>query len=170
MAGATIGSAIVTGVGGILSSNAAKKGYKQLIEQLDQRINAINAHRDKVYYQDPTQTAENQAAVTQAKQVMDAGTQRAHDTSIVSGGTDEGEALQKQAAAATVGNMMQQQAVAGAEKKEQAWQDAEDRLDAFAKYKGEALKAQQLTKAQAITNAANASAQAQMELGKSMPW
>lgn len=169
-AGAAIGGAGVTLLGGILAGNKAKAGYEAYINQLNKSIAARRDHRDKVIYEDPTQNVENQAAVTQTKDVLDAKTQTTHDRNIVTGGTEEAEALDKQAAAATVGNMMQQQAVAGQQRKDQVYSEDQAQIDAFRKYKGEALKAQKLTQAQAITNMANGSAQAQAEMAKLMPW
>lgn len=169
-AGAAIGGAAVTLLGGILAGNKAKAGYNEYINQLNKSIAARRDHRDKVMYQDPTQTAENQAAVTQAKELLDAKTQATQDRNIVTGGTDEAIALDKQAAAAAAGNMMQQQAAAGQERKDRVYSEDQAQIDAFQKYKGEAIKAKNLTQAQAITNMANGSAQAQAEMAKIMPW
>ena len=123
-----IGSIVggVTGaVGGVAAAKALNKGYRQQQEIYNNRLNDVRAHRDAVYYQDPTQSAENQAAVTNAQKVMDEANQRAQATSIVAGGTDESAALAKQQAASTVGNMMQQQAVQGQSRKDNAWSSAD---------------------------------------------
>lgn len=169
MAGAA-GAGTASILGGIFSSSAASNAYNKYIDLMNQRLDEVKAHRDARYYQDPTQTAESQAAVTQAQQLLNQQTQRAKDTNIVSGGTDESVALQKQAAAAAVGQMMQQQAVEGAEKREQIWDKADSQIDAFTKYKADAIKAQGLSKAQALTNMANGFAKSSIEFGKSMPW
>ena len=69
-----IGSIVggVTGaVGGVAAAKALNKGYRQQQEIYNNRLNDVRAHRDAVYYQDPTQSAENQAAVTNAQKVMD---------------------------------------------------------------------------------------------------
>ena len=164
--GSIIGG-VTSAVGGIAAGNALSKGYKEQQEMYDQRLKDIKAHRDKVYYQDPTQTTESQAAVTQAQDLLNRQSEAAHNRSIVTGGTEEGEALQKQAAAATVGNMLQQQAVEGAAKKEQAYQNAEDQVDAFTKYLADSKLAQAQRKAQAITQAAGglAGAASGLDLG-----
>ena len=144
----------ITGaIGSGLAGSALSKGYREQQKLYNQRLDDIKAHRDAVYYQDPTQTAESQAAVTQAQQLLDQQTQAAKNTNIVSGGTDESVALQKQAAAAAVGNMMQQQAVAGAAKKEQAYQAADSQIDAFTKYLADSKLGQAQGKAQAIQGA-----------------
>ena len=68
-----IGSAVggVAGIaGGIFAGNALNKGFEQQQKMYEQRLSDIKAHRDKVYYQDPTQSAENQAAVTQARELL----------------------------------------------------------------------------------------------------
>ena len=98
-----IGSIVggVTGaVGGVAAAKALNKGYRQQQEIYNNRLNDVRAHRDAVYYQDPTQSAENQAAVTNAQKVMDEANQRAQATSIVAGGTDESAALAKQTGSA----------------------------------------------------------------------
>lgn len=125
-------------VGGILSGNKLKE--QEAI--YNQRMSDIKAHRDNVYYRDPTQTAENQAALTQAKEVMNEQTKRAAGTAAVTGGTPEAVALAKKQASETVGNILQQQAVQGAQQKEQAWQQADTQLDAYSKYLADS-KAQQ---------------------------
>ena len=132
-----IGSIVggVTGaVGGVAAAKALNKGYRQQQEIYNNRLNDVRAHRDAVYYQDPTQSAENQAAVTNAQKVMDEANQRAQATSIVAGGTDESAALAKQQTASTVGNMMQQQAVQGQSRKDNAWSSADSQIDTFSKY------------------------------------
>lgn len=164
-----IGSAIggvTSAAGGILAGNALNKGFEQQQKMYEQRLADVKAHRDKVYYQDPTQTAESQAAVTQAQDLLNKQTQAAKNTNIVSGGTDESVALQKQAAAAAVGNMMQQQAVQGEAKKEQAYQAAESQIDAFTKYLADSKLQQAQGKAQAISQAAGGLSSA----ASSLPW
>jgi len=157
---------VASTVGGIFGANAANKGYQQQQEMFNQRLSEVKAHRDKVYYQDPTQTAENQAAATQAQNLLDEQAKRARATAVVSGGTDESVALQKQAGAATVGNMLQQQAAQGAAKKEQAYQDAEKQVDAYTKYLADSKLQQALGKAQAITQAVGGLSQT----ASNLPW
>lgn len=161
-----IAGGVTSAVGGIFAGSALNEGFKKQQEMYEQRLTDVKAHRDARYYQDPTQTAESQAAVTQAQQLLNQQTQRAKDTNIVSGGTDESVALQKQAAAAAVGQMMQQQAVQGAEKKEQIWDNADSQIDAFTKYLADSKLQQAQGKAQAIQGAANGLASA----AKSLPW
>lgn len=157
----------VTGtIGSIFSGAALNEGFKKQQKMYEDRLTDVKAHRDKLYYQDPTQSAENQAAVTQAQQLLNQQTERAKNTNIVSGGTDESVALQKQAAAATVGNMMQQQAVQGAAKKEDVWNTADSKIDAFTKYLADSKLQQAQGKAQAIQGAANGLANA----AQSLPW
>ena len=169
-AGAATGAAITNTLEGIFGAAEANKGYKQYIEQLNKTIAARRDHRDKVWYQDPPQTAKNQAAVTQTKELLDAKTDATRDRNIVTGGTDEAVALDKQAAAATAGNMLQQQAASGQERKDRIWSEDQQQIDAFNKYKGEAQMAQKLNKAQAIVNMGQAAGQAQIDAAKSMPW
>lgn len=157
---------LTSAVGGIFAGNALNKGFQQQQELYNQRLTDIKAHRDKVYYQDPTQTAESLAATTQAQDLLSKQTEAAKNTNIVSGGTDESAALQKQAAAATVGNMMQQQAVAGAQKKEQTYQNADSQIDAFTKYLADSKLAQAQGKANSISSAAGGLAGA----ANSLPW
>lgn len=164
-----IGSIVggVTGaVGGVAAAKALNKGYRQQQEIYNNRLNDVRAHRDAVYYQDPTQSAENQAAVTNAQKVMDEANQRAQATSIVAGGTDESAALAKQQSASTVGNMMQQQAVQGQSRKDNAWSSADSQIDTFSKYLADSKLAQAAGKAQGIQQAAGGLASA----ANSLPW
>lgn len=164
-----IGSAIgaVGGaIGAGLSGKALKEAYEKQQKLYDQRMSEVRSHRDAVYYQDPTQSAENQAAVTNAQKVLAEQGKRNRATNAVTGGTDESEALQNATASATVGNMLQQQAVQGAAKKEQAYQSAEQQLDAFTKYKADAILGQGQAKANAIQGAFGGAAQA----AGNLPW
>lgn len=159
-------SGVVGAVGGALSAGARDKGFAEQQKLFNQRITDAKAHRDAIYYQDPTQTAENQAAVTEAQELLNQQTQAAKNTNIVSGGTDESVALQKQAAAQTVGKMMRDQAVQGALKKEQAYQHADTQIDAFTKYLADSKMQQAGAKADAINGAFSGLAQAADEYGK----
>lgn len=157
---------LTSAVGGIFAGSALNEGFKKQQKAFEDRLADIKGHRDKVYYQDPTQEAENQAAVTQAQELLNQQTERAKNTSIVSGGTDESVALQKQAAAAAVGNMMQQQAVQSAAKKEGVWNNADSQIDAFTKYLADSKLQQAQGKAQNIQSAAGGLANA----ANSLPW
>ena len=130
----SIAGGITSAAGGALSAKALNKGYRQQQEIFNNRLNDVKAHRDAVYYQDPTQSAENQAAVTNAQRVMDDANKRAQATSVVAGGTDESAAIAKQQAASAVGNMMQQAAVNGQARKDTAWGAADSQIDTFSKY------------------------------------
>lgn len=156
-------------VGNGIATFQANKGWRSAIgaaeDRLEdarrRRLEAVD-HMKKVYYQDPTQAAENQVAVAQAQDVLDENTRRAKGSGIVSGATDESIALQKGAGAAAVGNMMQQQAVEGAQKKEKAYNDwqAQDNalnneIDVWTRYKADTEKAKYLQRAQSIQNTAN---------------
>lgn len=158
-----IGSAIGAAAGFIGSSKAGKAIEEALEEQkklYDQRMSEVRSHRDAVYYQDPTQSAENQAAVTNAQKVLAEQGKRTRATNAVTGGTDESAALEKAAASASVGNMLQQQAVQGAAKKESAYQSAEGQLDNFTKYKADAIRQAGMAKAGATQQAFSGLAQA----------
>lgn len=126
----------------------------------------VKDHRDNLYYQDPTQTAENQVAVTNAQNVLDNATQKAKNTNIVSGGSDEAVALSKQAANEQVGNMMQQAAVQGAQQKENVWNTADSQIDQMTNYIATAKKEKGLAQAQAIQGAASGLASA----ASNLPW
>ena len=169
-AGAATGAAISNLIGGLWGSSEANKGYKAYMDALNRTIAARRDHRDKVQFQDPTQTADNQAAVTQAQELLDAKTDATQNRNIVTGGTDEAVALEKQAAAATAGNILQQQAAEGQQRKDRVYSEDQQQIDAFTKYKGEAQMAQKLNKAQNIVNMGKAIGDAQVEAAKSMPW
>ena len=124
----------------------------------------VKDHRDNLYYQDPTQTAENQVAVTNAQKVLDNATQKAKNTNIVSGGSDESVALSKQAANEQVGNMMQQAAVQGAQQKQNVWNTADSQIDQMTNYIATAKKEKGLAQSQAIRGAASGLASAASSL------
>lgn len=187
MFGNLIGSAVAgttTLVGNALATYQANKGWREALGIADERLKDIRQrkieareHRDKEYYQDPTQTAENQAAVTQGQTILDEGAKRAQATKDVAGGTEESVALQKAANAQAVANMIQQQAVEGANKKERAWENGEAQLnglnneeDVWQRYKADTAKAKYLSRAQNITNTANAHAASHVEFGNALPW
>lgn len=157
---------ITSAAGGALAAKALNKGYRQQQEIFNNRMNDVKAHRDSVYYQDPTQSAENQAAVTNAQRVMDDANKRAQATSVVAGGTDESAALAKQQAASTVGNMMQQAAANGQARKDNAWSAADSQIDTFSKYLADSKLAQAQGKASSIQQAAGGLASA----ANSLPW
>lgn len=147
-------------IGAGLSGKALAAAFEKQQKMYDQRMSEVRSHRDAVYYQDPTQSAENQAATTNAQKVLAEQTKRTRATNAVTGGTDESAALQSAAASAAVGDMLQQQAVQGAAKKEQAYQSAEGQLDAFTKYKADSILQQGQAKAGAIQGAFGGMAQA----------
>jgi predicted TIM-barrel fold metal-dependent hydrolase len=141
-------------VGGIFAGKAANKGYNQAISSYEDRMKQLQAHRDRLYYQDPTQTAENQAAVTQARELLNEQARNAAAVAAVAGGTDESIASQKAAAAKAVGNMMQQQAVQGAAGRERVWENADRQLTQMNNYIAQTKLNKGLSKAQAISQAA----------------
>ena len=164
-----IGS-IVGGVAGaagsIFAGNAAAKGYREAQKLYQDRLGEIKAHMNKKYYEDPTQNADNQAALTQAREVLNEQTQRANDSSVVTGATPGAVALQKQAAAATMGNILQQQAAAGAANRESQYQQSQQQVDAFTNYLANAKMGQAKAKANAISGAAGGLSSA----ASNLPW
>ena len=155
---------VATAAGGLMAAKARNKGYDQYIQMYQDRLQQVKDHRDNLYYQDPTQTAENQVAVTNAQQVLDNATQTARNTNIVSGGTDEAVALSKQAAQEQVGKMMQEAAVQGAQTKENVWNTADSQIDQMTNYIATAKKEKALSTAQGITDATGALAGAASKL------
>ena len=151
--GAVVGG-IASAVGGIAAANAQNKGYKKQQQIYEQRMNDVRAHRDNLYYRDPTQSAENQAAVTEAKEMLAEQAKRAAASAAVAGGTDESVAMAKKQGADAVGKMMQQQAAQGERQKEAVWNNADQQLDAFSQYLAESKLQQAKGKAQAIAGAA----------------
>lgn len=142
----TIVGGVASAAGGLIAGNK----MKEQDELFNNRMRDIKAHRDSIYYRDPTQTADNQAALTQAKELMKEGAQRTAGTGAVTGGTPEAEALAKKQGSQVVGNMLQQQAVQGAQQREQVYNNSEQQVDAYTKYLADSKKAQ----AQAIAQAA----------------
>lgn len=162
-AGGLLGGAI-TAVGGSLAARARNQGYNDFIKMYQNRMQQVKDHRDNLYYQDPTQSAENQVAVTNAQKVLDNATENAKNTNIVSGGSDEAVALSKQAAQEQVGNIMQQAAVQGAQTKENVWNTTDSQIDTMTNYIAAAKKEKALSTAQGITDATGALAGAASKL------
>ena len=160
----SIAGGITSAVGGALAAKATNRAYDQYIKTFENRMQQVKDHRDNIYYQDPTQTAENQVAVTNARKVLDNATQKAKNTNIVSGGSDEAVALSKQAANEQVGNIMQQAAVQGAQQKENTWNTADSQIDQMTNYIASAKRDKGLAQAQAITGAASGLAGAASKL------
>ena len=146
---------VTSAVGGAIAAKKQNKAYDEYIKTFENRMQQVKDHRDNLYYQDPTQTAENQVAVTNTQKVLDNATQTAKNTNIVSGGSDESVALSKQAANEQVGNMMQQAAVQGAQNKENVWNTADSQINEMTNYIATAKKEKGLGQAKAITNAAS---------------
>lgn len=151
---------VASAVGGVLSGNALSKGYREQQKLYQDRLNDIKAHMNQKYYEDPTQNADNQAALTQAKEALNEQTQRANNSAVVTGATNDSIALQKQAAAAATGNMLQQQAAAGAANRETNRRASEQQIDAFTNYLAASKLGQAQGKAQAISAAAGGLSQA----------
>lgn len=150
--GGILGGA-ATAAGGLLAAKARNKGFEQYIQTYQDRLQQVKDHRDNLYYQDPTQTAENQVAVTNAQKVLDNATQTAKNTNIVTGGSEEAVALSKQAAQEQVGKMMQEAAVQGAQTKENVWNTADSQVNAMTNYIASAKKEKGLSTAKGITDA-----------------
>ena len=150
----SIAGGLTSAVGGALSAKARNKGYNDYINMFQDRMQQVKDHRDNLYYQDPTQSAENQVAVTNAQKVLDNATATAKNTNIVSGGSDEAVALSKQAAQEQGGNIMQQAALQGAQTKENVWNTADSQIDQMTNYIATAKKEKALGTAKNIANAA----------------
>lgn len=161
--GSIAGGAISFG-GSALAAKKQNAAYNEYIKTFENRMQQVKDHRDNLYYQDPTQSAENQVAVTNAQKVLDNATQKAKNTSIVSGGSDESVALSKQAAQEQVGNMMQQAAVQGAQSKENIWNTADSQIDQMTNYIASAKKEKGLAQAQVIQDTASGLANAANKL------
>lgn len=145
---------LTSAAGGSRAAKERNKGYNEYIKMFQDRMQQVKDHRDNLYYQDPTQSAENQVAVTNAQKVLDNATENAKNTNIVSGGSDEAVALSKKAAQEQVGNIMQQAAVQGAQTKENVWNTADSQIDQMTNYIATAKKEKALGTAQGITDAA----------------
>lgn len=160
----SIAGGLTSAVGGALAAKARNKGYNDYINMFQDRMQQVKDHRDNLYYQDPTQSAENQVAVTNAQKVLDNATATAKNTNIVSGGSDEAVALSKQAAQEQVGKIMQEAAVQGAQTKENVWNTADEQIDQMTNYIATAKKEKALSTAQGITDAAGGLAGAASKL------
>lgn len=145
----------VSAIGGALAAKNANKAYQQAIDTYEKRSQELKDHRDALYYQDPTQSAENQAAVTNAKKVLAENTKNVAARNAVAGGTDESVALANKQASEAVGNMLQQQAVQGEQRKENVWNTADQQLGTMTQYIANARMQKGLNGAKAITDAAS---------------
>lgn len=144
-------------IGDIVGTGAAVAGsifggnkLREADEMFEKRIAEIKNHRDNIYFRDPTQTAENQAAVAQARELLAEQAKRTAGAAAVAGGTDESAALAKKQGAEAVGKMLQEQAVQGAQQREKVWSDADQDINAFNNYLADSKKLQ----AQNITQGA----------------
>ena len=164
-AGSILGG-VTSAVGGLFAGHAANKGYNAQIQAYNNRLNEIKTHLDNVYYQDPSQSAETQAAVTGAQKVLDNATQEQAGTNAVAGGTDESVALAKGQAAQQVGNIMNQAEQENEKQKETEWDNADKEDDAFTQYLASAKQAQGTAKAKAITAATGGLSSA----AQNLPW
>ena len=155
--------------GGILGSRSAQRGYREALEEYNDRLDQIRTHRDRLYYQDPTQSAESQAALSQAREVLNEQSKRASAVKAVTGGTDESAALQKESAAKAVGDMIQQQALSGALRREGIWNQADNEIDRFTNYIAQTKLNKGLAKAKAISDTAQSLGKSSVELGGLLP-
>ena len=162
----SIAGGVTSAVGGILSASKMNKAYSQALDTYRNRMQDVKDHRDALYYQDPTQSAENQVAVTNAQKVLDDATKKAKGTNIVTGGSDESVALSKQSAQEQVGKMMQDAAVQGAQNKENVWNNADSQINTMTEYIASTQKEKGQAQAQAISQAAGGLASA----ANSLPW
>ena len=144
---------IAGAAGGIMAGNALNEGYKQQQAMFNKRMDEVRSHRDAVYYQDPNASTGNVAAVTNAQKVLAEQNKRNHARNIVTGGTDESEAIAKQQATDAVGQMLQQQATQHEQQKEQAYNNADQQINTFTKYKADAIAGAAQAKAQATSSA-----------------
>lgn len=150
-----IGS-IIGGAASLAGGLYAAKKAGEADSLYNDRLRQIREHRDAIYYRDPTQTAGNQAAVSQAKDLMVEEGKRAAGAAAVTGGTDESVALAKKQGSQVVGNMLQQQAVQGEQQRENAWNNADAQMNDFTKYRAAAKQAQAQQIAQAAGGLAGA--------------
>lgn len=150
----SIAGGLTSAAGGALAAKARNKGYNDYINMFQDRLQQVKDHRYNLYYQDPTQSAENQVAVTNAQKVLDNATATAKNTNIVSGGSDEAIALSKQAAQEQVGKIMQEAALQGAQTKENVWNTADSQIDQMTNYIATAKKEKALGTAKGIADAA----------------
>lgn len=150
-----IGS-IIGGAASLAGGLFAAKRAGEADALYNDRLRQIREHRDAIYYRDPTQTAGNQAAVSQAKDLMVEEGKRAAGAAAVAGGTDESVALAKKQGSQVVGNMLQQQSVQGEQQREEAWNNADAQMNDFTKYRAAAKQAQAQQIAQAAGGLAGA--------------
>lgn len=113
--------------GGIAGANAASKQRRMLQEQKQEN----QAWYDKNYYQDPTQRADAQAAISRMKDVMQQRTQRAAGTAAVTGATEETVAAEKAAQNNALAEVTSNIAANNEQRKDQIEQTYQAKNDAF---------------------------------------
>ena len=108
-----IGSAIQAGVGGTLALGSAiygaiasSKANKKAQELIQKQRDDNQAWYNTKMAQDYTQRSDVQAAMKKQRELLEEQYSRARRTNVVAGGTDEGLALQQQAANASLSQTM----------------------------------------------------------------
>ena len=112
-AAAALGSAVY---GAVKSSQQSKKAEKLLKEQQKKNEEWYKIKKS----QDYTQRADVQATINKQRELLNEQYNNARASSVVTGGTDESVALQKQAANKSLSDTMSEVAARGAEYKDRA--------------------------------------------------
>lgn len=89
-------------LGGVAKSHAAREANRQEQGQIDALDSENRAYYNRRYYEDATQRADNQAAITQAREALLRNNQRAEGQAAVMGATDASAAAMKEANNATI--------------------------------------------------------------------
>lgn len=89
-------------VGGVAKSHAAREANRREQAQIDALDSENRAYYNRRYYEDATQRADNQAAITQAREALLRNNQRAEGQAAVMGATDASAAAMKEANNATI--------------------------------------------------------------------
>ena len=120
-----------TVVGGIASRNAMNKAYKQQLEGLEKRRGQAQARLDNVTYQDSTQLADVQAAITKALEMMRNRKRNAAAAAAVTGATQESQAIENEANAQAMSDLMTNIAVNGDKQKYNRMRDYETEVNSL---------------------------------------
>lgn len=120
-----------TVVGGIASRNAMNKAYKQQLEGLEKRRGQAQARLDNVTYQDSTQLADAQAAITKALEMMRNRKRNAAAAAAVTGATQESQAIENEANAQAMSDLMTNIAVNGDKQKYNRMRDYETEVNSL---------------------------------------
>lgn len=142
-------------IGNVLQRNAQERAYKRQQEQLDATRARETAHYNRRYYEDGTQRADTQRALTQAREALLKSNRAAMGSNAVMGGTNAQAAAAKEASNNAYANAVASAAAGAERRKDIVDQNYQTRMDALDAQQMSLDAANDQANAQAIGDAAN---------------